>query len=52
MGTSDSISSGCLFRCFATVAGIQSGFEVGIGGGFAIVVGIRSGYEVGIWGWV
>ena len=48
MGSSDSVSSSCLFRCFATVAGILSGFDVGIKGGFATVVGIRSGFEVGI----
>ena len=47
---SDSVSSGCLFRCFATVARIYSGFEVGIEGGFATVVGIWSGFEVGIGG--
>ena len=29
---------------------IQSGFEVGIGGGFATMVGIQSGFEVGIEG--
>ena len=29
---------------------IQSGFEVGFGGGFATVVGIWSGFEVGIGG--
>ena len=40
MGSSDSISSGCLFRCFAIVAEIQSGFEVGIEGGFDTMVGI------------
>ena len=32
------------------MVGIQSGFEVGIRGGFATVVGIQSGFEVVIGG--
>ena len=47
MGSSNSVSSDRLFKCFAIVVRIYSGFEVGIEGGFAIVVGIRNGFEVG-----
>ena len=50
MGSSDSVSSDRLFKCFAIVVGIYSGFEVEIKRGFATVVGIRSGFEVGIGG--
>ena len=47
VGSSDLVSLDFLFKCFATVVGIYSGFEVGIEGGIAIVVGIRNGFEVG-----
>ena len=50
MGSSNSVSSDRLFKCFAIVVGIYSGFEVGIEGGFATMVGIRSGFEFGISG--
>ena len=50
MGSSNSVSLDRLFKCFAIVVRIYSGFEVRIEGGFATMDGIRSGFEFGIRG--